>query len=63
MQENLKTDTALLKALERAATYKPTADDVERQRLSFVMGSLKSTNDITRAEVKQILNQHEGRAA
>jgi hypothetical protein len=63
MPEELKTDAALLEALKRALAHNPSAEEIEQQRLSFVMGSLKTTNQITRAEVQRILNQHEGRKA
>jgi hypothetical protein len=63
MPEDLKTNAALLEALKRASVRGPTADEVAKQRLSFVMGSLKTTNEITRAEVQQILNQQEGKKA
>ena len=63
MPEDLKTNAALLEALKRASVRGPTAEEIAKQRLSFVMGSLKTTNEITRAEVQQILNQQEGRKA
>jgi hypothetical protein len=63
MPEELKTNASLLEALKRASARGPSADEIEQQRLSFVMGSLKTTNQITRAEVQKILNQHEGRKA
>lgn len=61
MPEELKTDPALLAALKRALALPQTPEQVEQQRLSFVMGSLKSTNGITRSEVKEILAQQKGR--
>jgi hypothetical protein len=63
MTEELKTDPSLLRALERASARGPTAEEIAKQRVSFVMGSLKTSNGITRAEVQQILNQQEGRKA
>jgi hypothetical protein len=64
MPQDLKTNASLLEALKRASAHGPSADEIEKQRLSFVMGSLKTSNQITRAEVQRILNQHdEGRKA
>jgi hypothetical protein len=63
MPEDLKTNSSLLEALKRASKRGPSSEEIEKQRLSFVMGSLKSTNHITRAEVQQILNNHEGKKA
>lgn len=57
----LKTDPELLAALKRALALPQSHEELEQQRLSFIMGSLKSTNAITRAEVKEILAQQEGR--
>ncbi|MGC1687661.1 MAG: hypothetical protein WA734_18685 [Candidatus Acidiferrales bacterium] len=57
----LKTDPQLLAALKRALTLPQSPEDIEQQRLSFIMGSLKHTNEITRAEVQDILAQQEGR--
>jgi molecular chaperone DnaK (HSP70) len=58
---DMKTDPSLLKALEEAAKGNLTAAEVARQRVSFVMGSLKADNTITRAQVEEILAQQRGR--
>ncbi|GMP11666.1 hypothetical protein [Bradyrhizobium sp. TM239] len=57
----LKTDPELLAALKRAVGLPQPPEEVEQQRLSFVMGSLKASNEITRAEVGEILAQQKGR--
>ena len=59
----LKTDPKLLDALKRALALPQSPEEIEQQRLSFIMGSLKSTNEITRSEVQEILAQQEGRKA
>lgn len=61
MPDNLKTSESLLEALRRATTRSPSADEIETQRVSFIMGSLSETNNVTRARVKEILAQQEGR--
>jgi hypothetical protein len=61
MPQELKTDPKLLAALQRALTLPQSLADIDQQRISFVMGSLKSTNGITRAKVQEILSQQEGR--
>lgn len=61
MLNELKTDPSLLEALKRSAGHKPTAAEIEEQRLSFVMGALKTSNNITRAEVQDILAQQGGK--
>jgi hypothetical protein len=60
---DIKTDEALLKALEAAARKQPSASEIEKQRVSFIMGSLSDKNTVTRARVTQILAAHEGRNA
>lgn len=59
----IKTDEALLKALGRAARQQPTAAEIEKQRVSFIMGSLSEKNTVSRAKVTQILAAREGRSA
>jgi hypothetical protein len=57
---DLKTNPSLLNALERAAATKPSADQLRKQRISFIIGSLKDTSDVTRDKVRKILAEQEG---
>jgi hypothetical protein len=59
----LKTKRSLLDALKRASTNSPTADELHKQRVSFIIGSLKETSNVTRARVEQVLSEQEGRKA
>jgi hypothetical protein len=56
----LKTDQSLIDALERAAKTPISSEELERQRVSFIMGSLKLNSDMTRARVEQILAHQKG---
>lgn len=58
---NLRTDPRLLDALKSASMRYPSVDQIERQRLSFVMGTLSTANHMTRQDVKKIIDLHEGR--
>lgn len=58
---DIRTDEALLRALEKAASRKPTTEQLNRQRLSFVMGALPSDSTMTREEVQSILDRQDGR--
>jgi hypothetical protein len=58
---NLKTDGALLEALERSADHVITASELHNQRVSFIMGSVSEGNGLTRERVEQILAQQEGK--
>ena len=57
----LKTDESLLKKLRRAATRVPTAEELEKQRVSFVIGSLGRKSTATRAQVEEMLAKEEGK--
>lgn len=59
----LKTDPAVLRALLEAASKELTVDEINRQRVSFVMGTLKPESSLTRAHVQSILRQQEGKVA
>lgn len=57
----VKTDESLLQALRVAAAREPTADEIRRQRVSFVLSSLKDMNSISRERVGEMLDKQEGR--
>jgi hypothetical protein len=56
----IETDKALLDALRAASGHVPSADELRRQRVSFIMGMLKEDSTVTRARVVEILKQQEG---
>jgi hypothetical protein len=57
----LKTSKELLQALRNSATRLPTAEELEKQRVSFVMGSLGKNSTATRAQVEEMLAKQEGK--
>ena len=58
----LRTNSTLLEALHRAATArKPTVDEVHKQRVSYIYGSIKESNGVTRARIEDVLAKQEGR--
>lgn len=57
---NLRTKDSLLRALEKASARAPTAEELRKQRVSFIMGSLKESSGVTRARVEQVLAEQEG---
>jgi hypothetical protein len=57
----LRTNEALLAALRDASPRSPTFDQLDKQRLSFVMGALPEENEMTREEVQEALERQEGR--
>jgi molecular chaperone DnaK (HSP70) len=56
----LKTKKSLLKALKQAAEAKLTSEEIRKQRVSFIMGSLDDESTITRQQVERILAEREG---
>lgn len=59
----IKTDSALLEALQRASSVKQTPDEIFQQRVSFIYGSMKPDSNVTRERIKQILLEQEGARA
>lgn len=57
----LKTDPAVLRALRAAASKELTAEEINKQRVSFIMGTLKPESTLTRAHVQSILHKQQGK--
>lgn len=57
---NLKTKESTLLALEKASHTTSSPDEIKRQRVSFIMGSLNKDSHVTRAKVQEILAEQEG---
>lgn len=57
----LKTDRSLLAALKKAEGHKLTPREIERQRVSFIMGSIKMTSGVTRERVQEVVAQQIGK--
>jgi hypothetical protein len=63
MAELPRTNDALLRALKIAAETKLTAEDLQRQRVSFIMGVVKDDSGITRVRVEEVLAEQGGKKA
>jgi hypothetical protein len=61
--DNIRTSPDLLRAIKDASTRTPSADEIKQQRISFVYGSLGAKSSVTRAQVEDALERHEGRVA
>lgn len=59
----IRTSPELLRAIREASTRVQTADEIRQQRISFVYGSLGAKSSVTRAQVENALERHEGRVA
>jgi hypothetical protein len=56
----LKTKKSTLQALEKAAGRPLTAEEIQKQRISFIMGSLDAKSPITREKVERLLAEQRG---
>ena len=56
----LRTSESLLSDLRRAVSVKLSAEELRKQRISFILGTLKDQSDITRAKIAAVLKQQEG---
>jgi hypothetical protein len=56
----LMTDPNLIRRLEAAARQKPSADDIQRQRLSFIISTVKETSNVTVSRIKEVLADQDG---
>lgn len=61
MPTNLKTKESLIKALRQSAANQISADELRKQRVSFVIGSLPVESNVTRAQVNEVVENFEGR--
>jgi hypothetical protein len=62
MPEDIKTDSKLIERLRNSGRY-VTREQLRRQRVSYIMGSLPQDSTITRREIERILEQNEGDSA
>jgi hypothetical protein len=60
MPDGLKTDQSLLDALSRLASRPLSAEEIEQQRVSFIMGTVKS-GGVTRERVKEVIAEQMGK--
>lgn len=63
MPNEPKTEGRLLERLKRAAERGVTADELRRQRVSFVYGNLPEGSTLTRDQVASALARMEGESA
>lgn len=56
----LTTKASLLSALTEAARTKPSADELQKQRISFIMSAVKENDDMTESRIKEVLAEQEG---
>ncbi len=62
MPEDIRTDARLIERLKKSGQY-VTSEQLRRQRVSYIMGSLPKDSTITRGQIEKILDENEGKAA
>lgn len=60
---DVKTNAKFLEELRSSAGRAMTAEEIRRQRESFIMGSVSDKSSMTREQVRRILDEREGRKA
>lgn len=63
MPKDIKTDSDLLDRLSAAQQTHLTREQLRRQRVSFIYGSLPKDSLITRQQIESVLEKFEGEAA
>jgi hypothetical protein len=58
---NIQTSQALLERLRTSAKRTQSQAEIDRQRVSFVLGTLKDKSTVTRSRVEEILAKQDGR--
>jgi hypothetical protein len=58
---DIKTDSALLRRLTTIRGV--SRDQLRKQRVSFIYGALPEHSSITRQQIEQVLDQHDGKVA
>lgn len=61
MPSNLKTSEMLLQRIRTASDRKLSADELRKQRVSFVIGSLSAESNVTRSQINEVIEDFEGR--
>ncbi|MDX2210080.1 MAG: hypothetical protein SFV20_06945 [Sphingopyxis sp.] len=63
MPQNIATDASLLAKLAAASRVALTREQLRRQRVSFIYGSLPKESTITRQQIENVLSKSEGEPA
>ncbi len=58
---NIRTKPELLSALSQAAKTPVSEEELEKQRVSFIVGSLRDDSTITKAQIREALDSNSGR--
>jgi hypothetical protein len=60
MPTDIRTDAILLARLQKAAGITMTAEQLRRQRLSFIHGSMPHDSKMSLEQIRDVLERHEG---
>ncbi len=58
----LSGDPKILEALKQAAQLRPSAQEIQEQRVSFVYSAMSEKSGVTRDHVRQLVTAHDAGA-
>lgn len=57
---NLQTKSSVLELLKKASRTSATPEEIELQRISFILANLSKNSTMTKADIEEILNSQRG---
>ncbi|MCH2456710.1 MAG: hypothetical protein MK186_01540 [Henriciella sp.] len=57
IEVKIKTDETLLRRLESAAKRKRTAEEIEKQRISFIYSGMRKDSGMSKADIEKALKK------
>jgi hypothetical protein len=58
---DLHTNASLLEKIKTSASKPMTYEEIRKQKISYVMGSLKDGSSVTVSKVNEVLSKHDGK--
>jgi hypothetical protein len=58
---DLHTNASLLEKIKRSASKPMTYEEIRKQKISYVMGSLKDGSSVTVSKINEVLSKHDGK--
>ncbi len=56
----LKTAPDLLEKLKSALTHRHSPEEIFKQRISFIFGSMRQDSGVTKERIREVLRKHDG---
>lgn len=59
----ISTKKEILQLLAESTKRTPTAEEIERQRISFIIANLSKDSTVTREQIERVLREGQGKIA